>query len=126
MRKEEVNKTGTKKKKSPKRNTEVPHKRYEIHMQNSNRSSHVKTAFTLKDYCSNEVLSFDPQGQEKTSQISCYSQLSHLGLLQPNPNKRVASLSGITIQNKLINKNCGFIMHKGAYLPTYFAIVLNS
>lgn len=63
MRKEVVNKTG--KKKSPKRNTGMLHIRYEIHMQNSNRSSHVKAAFTLKGYCSNQVLSFDPQGQEK-------------------------------------------------------------
>lgn len=63
MRKEEVNKPA---KKAPKgTDTEIPDKRYEIHMQNSKRSSHVNTVFIPKVYCSNEVLSFEPQGQEK-------------------------------------------------------------
>lgn len=63
-------------------------------MHNTNRSSHVKTEVSFPSiYCSNEVLHFDPGGQEETVEL-----LLSLGLWQPKSNKHTASLSGITIK----------------------------
>lgn len=60
-RRQDVNKPAQKR-----RDTKMPAKRFDIHMHNSNRSSHVKTGrFFSPAYFSNEVLHFDPQGQEK-------------------------------------------------------------
>lgn len=64
-RRQEVNKPAQKG-----RDTTMPAKRQDIHMHNSNRSSHVKTGvFFPNIYCSNEVLHFDPRGQEKTVEL---------------------------------------------------------
>lgn len=55
----------------------MPGKRYKTHMRNSKSSSYVKTIFISNKwklffssvYCSNEVLSFGPQSQEKTVEL---------------------------------------------------------
>lgn len=91
-------------------------------MHNTNRSSHVKTEVSFPSiYCSNEVLHFDPGGQEETVELL----FTTLPRTLAAKIKQAHSLSLWHYHQKIIIK-CGFIMHKEPYLSVYFLMVLCS